>query len=59
MTSNQIWNQLSDLDEATLSCDPSTPEGQAELEQIRARMEELEADLSEIRHLEFLETFGG
>jgi len=55
----EILERLSDLDEETLTHDPATPEGQAELARIRGEQEELEATLAELSHMEWLETTWG
>lgn len=53
---NEILNRLSDLDEETMIHDPMTAEGRAELDRIRGEMEELEAMLAELNHMDWLET---
>ncbi len=56
---NEILERLSDLDEETMTHDPMTAEGRAELARIRGEMEELEAQLAEMNHMIWLETTWG
>lgn len=54
-----LLNRLADLDLETLSCDPETVEGRARLREIVNEMCDLEAELIELHHMEWQETFGG
>ena len=56
---NEILNRLTDLDEETMIHDPQTDEGRRELDRIRGEMEELEATLAELSHMEWQETTWG
>lgn len=56
---NEILNLLADLDEETLACDPETVEGRARLREIDDEMWNLESQLAELNHMEWLETTWG